>query len=211
MRLDRDLDQLARRDTPERALLLAQEVAAGVEHRRRAGSSPTSSEPVTRMPRASASPADLVEGDVHRRDRDVGQVHRDLGDAVLLDEPADALDALQRCRGSTPALPSSSRTISPVSGSPLALDAPLLAHVEGDRVGAARRGRVQVDVVGDQEVARADRGGAGARVERRPGRSRASSPGPPGVRPAPRTRPRGRRRGCARSGRRGGVLVAVDR
>ena len=42
--------------------------------------------------------ANLVEGLVERGDIDVGHVHRDLCDAILVDEPSDGLCGFQRAR-----------------------------------------------------------------------------------------------------------------
>ena len=39
--------------------------------------------------------ASFVKRHVHRRDVDVGEVERELGDAVLLDVPTNALDGLE--------------------------------------------------------------------------------------------------------------------
>ena len=105
-----------------------------------------------------------VEGDVCGRYGDVREVHGDLCDAVLLDEPADALHALERA--GDPDL-FSVLVFDDGSGerAALALLASFLADVEGDGVGAPGGGGVQVDVVGHEEVARADCGGAGLCVE----------------------------------------------
>ena len=98
---------------------------------------------------------------MQRRDRDVGDVHRDLGNAVLFDVPADGLRGLERS-GTHHRV--ALGVLDDLSGDRVALaDRPaLLAHVEGDGVGAARGGGIEVEIDGDQEVARTDRHGARA-------------------------------------------------
>ena len=141
-------------------MLLAQEVAARLEQR------PLGNEPHD----LGAGDADatgiglaahLVEGHMQRRDRDVGDVHRDLGDAVLLDVPADGLRGFERSGAHHRV---AFGVLDDLSGDRVALaDRPaLLAHVEGNGVGTPRGGAVKVEIDGDQEVARTDRRSARA-------------------------------------------------
>ena len=77
---------------------------------------------------------------------DVGDVHRHLGDAIFFDVPADGLAAPEQ------------------AGDPAAVGAlaALLPHVAGDLGGQLRGSGIEVEVDGDEEVARADVGGAAA-------------------------------------------------
>ena len=145
--------------------------------------------------------AHLVEGDVDRGDRDVGQVHRDLRDPVLLDEPADRLDGPSASPGSQTGLPLLVLHDRARERVALALRRGRFSRTS-NAIAFARRVEVvfRFDVVGDEEVARADRGRA------RSARLKAAGPEvglPRRVGEAcprgPRTRPRARRRGsCAR-------------
>ena len=63
--------------------------------------------------------------------------------------------------------PFSSSTFLPVGRAIFRLDPPVFAHIERDRVGAAHRLRVEVHVVGDEEIPRPDDGRAGSFVEHR--------------------------------------------
>ena len=142
-------------------MLLLQVVASGIEH---GAEGDESDELGPGNPDAACScsfPA-LIERDVHRGNRDVGEVHRNLCDAVLIDKPPDGLGGLQGSR--LPDLVSLGVAHNVAGDRGLALDPPFLAHVEGDRIGAPRRRRVQVDVVGDEEIARSNGGGPGARL-----------------------------------------------
>ena len=92
---------------------------------------------------------------------DGGDVHGDLGDAVVFDVPADGLGAFEGA-GDHDGL-----AVLVLEGFATGLAAfaggtALLAHVEGDGVGAAGGGGVEVVVDGDEEVACADLCGAGA-------------------------------------------------
>ena len=89
---------------------------------------------------------------MQRRYIDIGDVHRHLSDAVLVDEPSDSLRTLQR------AGLHDRRTVGVaelLAGDWIALAhrAALLAHVERNGVGAACRRCVEVEVDGDEEVA----------------------------------------------------------
>ena len=168
----------------------------------RFGTSPTISVPVTRTPRASAFAAHLVESRVERRSGDVGDVHRNLRDAVLLDEPADGLRGRER-PGLHHGIPRGVLHHAARDRVALADGTPLFAHVEGDGVGAARGGGVQVEVHGDQEVARPDGRGppCGQPPRRRDAsRNRVRIPCAPVSRAGPRTPRHGTRRGFFRSG-----------
>ena len=105
--------------------------------------------------------AHLVESDVQRRYGDVGDVHRNLRDAVLLDKPADGLGRPERTgthQGITVGIPDHLAR----DRIALADGAALFAHIEGNGVGTARGGGIEVEIHGDQEIARTD--GRGART-----------------------------------------------
>jgi hypothetical protein len=104
-----------------------------------------------------------VEGEVERRDVEVGEVHGDLRAAVLRDGPTDRLDRLEQT-----GIPQ--RLAGAVEHWLAGLVPPhpaLLAHVEGDAGGQPLVRGVEVDVIRDEELACADHGRAGARNERR--------------------------------------------
>ena len=158
-RLDGDADDLLLGDA-RRATLLAEEVFAGFDQ------SPFRNQPHDFGPRDAHAAgvglaAHLVESRVERRPGDVGDVHRDLRDAVLLDEPADGLRGRKRS-GLHHGISRGILHHPARDGVALADGTPLFAHVEGDGVGAARGGGVQVEIHGDQEVARPD--GRGSRA-----------------------------------------------
>ena len=98
---------------------------------------------------------------MERRPGDVGDVHRNLRDAVLLDEPADGLRGRKRS-GLHHGISRGILHHPARDGIALADGTPLFAHVEGDGVGAARGGGIEVEIHGDQEIARTD--GRGARA-----------------------------------------------
>ena len=152
-RLDSDLDKLALRQA-RRTLLLLEEVAAGL-HEGALRNQTHDLGACDAQPAGSRRTAHLVESHVQRRDGDVRDVHRHLGDAVLLDEPADRLRRLQRA-GLHDRL-----AVLVLEGlahgrTALAHGTALLTHVERNGVGAARGGGVEVVVHGDQEVAGTD-------------------------------------------------------
>src|SRR5439155_2389664 len=104
-----------------------------------------------------------VEGDVERRDVEVGEVDRDLRAAELGDHPADGLDRLEDARLPLRLALGVDDRVAVV----VALHPPALADVEGDARGQALVEGVEVDVVGDEELARADDDRARARDELR--------------------------------------------
>ena len=63
--------------------------------------------------------------------------------------------------------PFSSSTFLPVGRAVLRLDPAVFPNIKRNRVGPAHRFGVQVHIVGDEEIARADHGRAGAFVEHR--------------------------------------------
>ncbi len=91
---------------------------------------------------------------MQRSDVDVSDVHRNLGDPVFLYEPADCLAALQRA-GDHHGLAVS--VFHDFAGNRVALPfrTAFLAHVKGHGIGPAGRSRVEVEIHGDQEIARA--------------------------------------------------------
>jgi len=156
-RLDGDADDLLLGDT-RRTALFAQEVASRLDkrplghetHDLRAGDA---------HPAGVGPAAHLVEGDMQGRHGDIGQIHRDLRDAVLLDIPPDGL------RGAERAGPHDGIAVGILhdftrDGISLAHRPPLLAHVESDGVGAPRGGGVEIEIDGNQEIAGPDRRGS---------------------------------------------------
>ena len=105
--------------------------------------------------------AHLVEALVHGGHLDGGDVHGDLGNAVVLDVPADGLGAFQGA-GDHDGLAVLVLDGLAAGLATLAHGTALLAHVEGDGVGAAGGGGVEVVVDGHEEVAGTHLGGAGA-------------------------------------------------
>ena len=101
---------------------------------------------------------------MHGRDVDVREIEGNLGDAVLLDEPADAFDALE-FSGDPDVLALCVLDDGTSEGIAFACLATFFAYIEGDGVGAAGRGGVEVDVVADEKVSRTDRGRAGPGIE----------------------------------------------
>ena len=101
--------------------------------------------------------AHLVEGLVQRRDVDVGDVHRHLCDAILIDEPSYGLGLLQRT-GNHDGVALGILHGLAHDGVALAAGTSFLPHVEGDGVGPTGGGGVQVEVHGDKEVAGAHHG-----------------------------------------------------
>ena len=160
-RPDGDLDQLGLGDA-DGALLLAQEIAAGLEQRLQRHQADQLGAGHAQAAFGGLA-ASLVEGHMHRRHGEIGQIDRDLGDAIFLDEPPDRLHGLQTARDGH----------GRAGGvfDDLALRVLLrpagLADVKGHGVGAPGRGGVEVDVVGDQEVARPDDRGAASGVKGR--------------------------------------------
>ena len=148
-RLDRDLDEVGFAHA-QRALLPAEVMPAGIEHRRK-GNQPD--QLGARHPEAAGvgAAADFVEGGVDGGDRQVGQVHGDLGHAVFRDVPADRLDRLE---GTWVHDRLARRVGDRLSRQrvPLAPGAPRLPHIERDGVGPAGGSGVEVDVVGHQEA-----------------------------------------------------------
>ena len=101
---------------------------------------------------------------MQRRDREAGQVHRDLGHPILGDEPPDRLDGLQ---GPGDGDRVAGRVGHQLAGYRVSLPerSPRFPDIERNRVGAPGRRRVQVDVEGHQELPRPNHGRAGLRVE----------------------------------------------
>ena len=150
------------------------------------GVSPTSSEPGDDEAELLGFLAGGFEDDVQRGGRVVEEVDGDLRLPVLLDVPADGADGLQ----SAGHLDGGAVGVAQDLALRIALRAPALADVEGDFVGQAPIEGVQVDVVREQELARADDGAARSRVEParagigRPRRSLASFSARPSYSPA---------------------------
>ncbi len=92
---------------------------------------------------------------------DVGDIHRNLSDSIFVDEPSDCLGAFQRS-GLHDGL--AVLVLERFAGhfTSLAHRTAFLAHVKSDGVCAAGRCGVQVEVDGDEEIAGADCGCAGA-------------------------------------------------
>ncbi len=93
---DRDLHQFVFGHA-DRALLLSQEIASCVEQGREGDQAHQLGSGDPQAARFGL-PADLLERDVQRSNREIGQVHGHLGDSVLLDVPADRLHGLERAR-----------------------------------------------------------------------------------------------------------------
>ena len=88
---------------------------------------------------------------------DVGDVHRNLGDAVFVDVPPDCLGCLE-CAWRHKRIPISILEWLAGECASLSLRTAFLAHVESDSVGAAGGGGVEVEVDGDKEIACANNG-----------------------------------------------------
>mmetsp|Transcript_19562 Transcript_19562/g.75110 ORF Transcript_19562/g.75110 Transcript_19562/m.75110 type:complete len:413 (+) Transcript_19562:64-1302(+) len=157
-----NLDELPVTDA-ERPLLTREIMFAGVEHGLEGNNADdlrASHSHATRLSRLRH----CIESLVHGSDRDVGQVERHLADAVLCNVPADSLHALQLAR-LPPRLALLVHHHLAVQLAALPHHSSALTHVERHCVGPPRRGRVQVHVVGHQEVPRAHRRGARLGVE----------------------------------------------
>ena len=148
-------------------MLLLEEIPAGIEHgvqRHQADQFRASHTHAAGLRFGT----DFVERHVDRRDADVGEVHGNLGDAVFLDEPADALNAFQRA-GDPDVVAGVVFGDRPGQWIAFALLAAFLAHVEGNGVGPTGGSRIEVDVVGYEKIPGAHRRGARFGIElRRP-------------------------------------------
>ena len=89
--------------------------------------------------------ANLVEGHVKGGRVDIGDVHRHLGDAVFVDKPSDSLCGLEGA-GLHDGLTVGVAERLAGKTSSLTLGTALLAHVEGDGVGAARGGGIETKI-----------------------------------------------------------------
>ena len=158
-RLDGDAHDLLLRDA-HRAVLLAQEILARLDQRPLRHETHDLGARHAHAARIGLA-AHLVEGDVQGRRGDIRDVHRDLCDAVLLDEPPDGLRGLERA-GLHDGIALGILHDLARDGIALAHGASLLAHVKRNGVGTARGGRIEVEVHGNQEIARAD--GRGTRA-----------------------------------------------
>ena len=138
-RLDGDLDELLVGHA-HRALLFLEEIPSRVEHGTERNQPDQFRAGHANAARLGRVPGCII-GLMHRSYADVGQVVRHLGDAVFLDEPADALDAFEFSGDPNVAalLVFDDR---PGQWIAVAFLAALLTDVEGDGVRAARRGRV---------------------------------------------------------------------
>ena len=108
---------------------------------------------------------------MYRYQRQIGEVHGELRDAIFFDEPADSFPfaGLQGIGGADGARPGRRARWCPWQGQgqgPFTLDSSLLAHVECDgvSVGATRRSGVEVDLVCDESFARPNGRRAGVRL-----------------------------------------------
>ena len=160
---DRDLDELGLGNA-DRALLLGEVVPAGIAECRERDQADQLAPSHPHAARLGGA-ADFIESDVRGSDAQVHEVHRDLRDAVLLDEPPDRLHRLERA-GAHHRVPCGVLDLLPGEGVPLTLGTPDLAHVEGDGVGATGGGGIEVHVECHQKVARPDDRGAALGVER---------------------------------------------
>ena len=95
---------------------------------------------------------------------DIGQIHRNLRNAILFDIPTDGFDSLAgpwfAYRLALLAVHNRA-----VNGVAIPFDPPLFTHVKGYGIGTAHRAGVEVDVVSDKEIARPHRCGAGSGVK----------------------------------------------
>ena len=123
--------------------------------------SPTSSLPVTRRPSLAARRTASSKTAWNGRDLVVREVDRDLGQAVILDVPADGFDLLEPARHLD-------RVAAGVLDD-VAVLVPLgpaaLPKAQGDLVGQLAVPRIEIDVVGDEELAGADDGRPRPRIE----------------------------------------------
>ena len=149
-RLDGDTDDLLLGNTG-RTLLLLQEIAARLDQRALRNQADDLGTGHTHTACVGGA-ANLVESHVERRNGNIGDIHRNLGDLVLVDEPADRLGSLQRTglHDGLAVLVLQGFAYGRIA---FAYRTALFAHVERDGVGATRRSGVQVVVHGDQEVA----------------------------------------------------------
>ena len=152
-RLDGELDDVLLGDA-RRTVLLLQIVAAGLyEH-------PLGNESHYLGARDAdatvlGTAAHLVEALVQWSDIDVGDVHRHLGNAILVNIPANGLGAFQRA-GLHDDVAVGITLRRTRNGVALTDGAPLLTNVEGNGVGATGRRGVEVIVDSDEEVAGAN-------------------------------------------------------
>ena len=138
------------------------------------------SEPTSSARSDRDAPARGLRGDRIVGTRDAGapvveKIHRDLDEPAALEGQAEGLDARQASGGLAHG----------------ARDGPCHGEILG----------IEPDVVGDENVARADSDGAASRVECARARSRGTTRDRRGARPGPRTRPRRISRTARRSGR----------
>ena len=81
-------------------------------------------------------------------DVDVGDIHRHLGDAIFVDIPADGLGTFQSAGNHNGVTLSVFHRFAD-NRIPFSTWAAFLAYVEGDGVGAAGGGSVEIEVDGD--------------------------------------------------------------
>ena len=111
---------------------------------------------------------------MQRRFLNIRQVHRNLRDSIFLHIPANGFHMFQHSGNADRfAVFIEDR----LSGrrAVFGFDPPVFSHIKGDRVGPSHRLRVQVHIVGDQEIPRADDGCARLFIEN--GRSEIRLPG----------------------------------
>ena len=87
----------------------------------------------------------------------IGDIHRHLCDAILIDEPSNGLSCLKRSR-LIDGFPVLVFLYFPGNGVSFPHGATLLAHVKRDGIGASGRGGVEVKVGCDEEIARTNGG-----------------------------------------------------
>ena len=109
----------------------------------------------------SGGAADLLEGDMERRNIDVGDVHAHLGNAVFIYIPAYSLAAFERT-GYPYLLAVGIFQNLACQAAVLTCFPAFLSYVEGYRHSTAGGGGVEVEINGDEEVTRSHVGGTGS-------------------------------------------------
>ncbi len=144
-----------------RALALLLEVVAAGHEERFLGDEADELAPGHAQAELAGQPDGFVEDDVDRRRLVVREVDRDLGHPVILDVPADGLDLLELARDLDRVAAGVLDDVAVL----VALGPAALAQAQGDLVGQLAVAGVEVEVVGDQELAGADDGRPGLGIE----------------------------------------------